>query len=379
MLKKTMAVVSALVVSVAFIMTGCANPGNAGEDSVEEKDLVKVGMVTDSGTIDDKSFNQGTWEGIKAYEEDKKTITTKYQQPEGEAKTDYINAITDLADNGYEIIVTPGYKFETAIYEAQDTFKDTTFIFIDGMPHDEDFKDFKIGENVVSVFFNEHESGFLAGVAAALSSETGKLGFIGGMEIPPVQKFGWGFKAGVKYANDIYGTNAEVAQYIYEGSFNNVSAGQQFASNMFDEGIDVIFAAAGGVGVGVMNETKGRASKGEEVYIVGVDVDQYEQGIYDEENNKSCVLTSATKKLDIATYDYIDAKLKGEFPGGQEIRMGLAEKAVGLPENNPNLSEDIMSKVKEVEQALLDGTVTAPATAEEINTFLGEDFVQVTE
>jgi len=251
-------------------------------------------------------------------------------------------------------------------------FADTTFILIDGEPHSADYSEFRQNENVVSVFFNEHEAGFLAGVAAALSTETNKLGFIGGMKIPAVQKFGWGFVAGVKYANDTYGTTAEVTEYQYQGTFDDTAGGQQLAEGMYDKGVDIIFTAAGGVGVGAINEAKGRAKNGEKVYIVGVDSDQYNDGIYDDEN--SIILTSAVKKVDVAAYDLIDAKLKGEFPGGEKITMTLADGAVGLPEENPNLSDDVYSKTQEAKEALLNGDVVAPSTLEEINEYLGFEF-----
>lgn len=361
MSKRVLALVL-VVMLVGLMVAGCAQ--------TNETEKTKVGMVTDSGTIDDKSFNQGTWEGIKRYETDKGTIETSYQQPDNESETDYINAISDLVDNGYQIIVTPGFKFETAIYKAQDQFKDTTFILIDGEPHSEDYSQFKIGENVVSVFFNEHEAGFLVGVAAALSTETGKLGFVGGMEIPPVQRFGWGYVAGVKYANDNFGTNAEIVDYLYEGSFNNVAGGQQIASGMYDKGIDIIFHAAGGVGVGVFSEAIERATNGQNVWVIGVDADQYEAGRLSADSDKSVTLTSAMKGVDVAAYDYIDAKLNDKFPGGEKITMSLADGAVGIPNENPNLSEDTIAKVEQAKKAVLDGEFTVPATQEELDAYV---------
>lgn len=356
-----------VVMVVGLMIAGCSQAAEATK--------TKVGMVTDSGTIDDKSFNQGTWEGIKKYESDNGTIEATYQQPDNEAETDYLNAISDLVDNGYNIIVTPGYKFETAIYKAQDQYTDTKFILIDGAPNDGDYSTdagptYKTGDNTVAIFFNEHEAGFLVGVAAALSTETGKLGFIGGMEIPAVQKFGWGYLAGVKYANDTFGSNAEVVDYVYEGSFNNVAGGQQLASGMYDKGIDIIFHAAGGVGVGVFSEAIERATNGENVWVIGVDSDQYEQGKLSQDSDRSVTLTSARKGVDVAAYDYIDAALNGSFPGGQTITLSLADGAVGLPEENPNLSADVLAKVDEAKQAVLDGKVIVPSTQEEIDAFL---------
>lgn len=360
-------VASAAVVTTLF--AGCATKGGNQAPGTGTGTATKVGMVTDSGTIDDKSFNQGTWEGIVKYKNDKKNIQEKYLQPSGEQKTDYMNAINDLVDSGYKLIVTPGFKFETAVNEAAPKHKDAAFILIDGQPNNGDGK-FVKHDNVVSVFFNEHEAGFLAGVASALSTKTGKLGFIGGMEIPPVQKFGWGFKAGVHYANKTFGTKAEVADanYIYEGSFTNIPGGKNLAAGMYNRGVDIIFHSAGGVGVGVFNEAKERAEKGQNVFVVGVDVDQYESGKIT--SGKSVTLTSAMKRIDLAAYNYVDAKLNNKFPGGEIITLSLKDNGVGLPEKNPNLSEDVVKKVEQAKKDIVDGKVTVPATEDALKNFL---------
>jgi basic membrane protein A and related proteins len=362
--KRIISLVAAATI-VATLFAGCAAKGGEKASGTG----TKVGMVTDSGTIDDKSFNQGTWEGILQYKKEKKSIQEKYLQPSGEQKTDYINAINDLADSGYKIIVTPGFKFETAVNEASDKHKDATFVLIDGQPHNGDNK-FVKHDNVVSVFFNEHEAGFLAGIASALSTKTGKLGFVGGMKIPPVEKFGWGFKAGVHYANKNLGAKAEIADanYIFEGSFNNIPGGKTLAAGMYNRGVDIIFHAAGGVGVGVFNEAKERAEKGQSVFVVGVDVDQYEAGKIT--SGKSVTLTSAMKRIDVAAYNYIDAKINNKFPGGQVITMSLKDNGVGLPEKNPNLSADIIKKVDQAKKDVVGGKVTVPATEDALKAFL---------
>lgn len=362
---RIMASVLAVTMLATIALTGCGTSKSGGEKT-------KVGMVTDSGTIDDKSFNEGTYQGIIKYKTDKGSIEEKYLQPTGEQETDYINAINDLVDNGYKLIITPGFKFETAINKAAKDHADSAFILIDGQPHlsADDFN-FVKHDNVVSVFFNEHEAGFLAGVAAALSTKTNKLGFIGGMEIPAVQKFGWGYKAGVKYSNDNFGTKAEIINYVYQGTFNDIQAGQTLAAGMYDKGADIVFHAAGGVGVGVFNEAKQRALNGKDVWVIGVDSDQYELGkISKEKDAKSVTLTSAVKKVDVAAYNYIDAKLNNKFPGGEVVTLTLKDGAVGLPETNPNLSKEAIAKIEEAKKALLDGKVKAPSTQEELDAFL---------
>jgi basic membrane protein A len=351
MFKKSMAIVLTLLM-VMGLVAGC---GQSEPQPGATTAGFKVGMVTDAGTIDDKSFNQGTWEGVvRAAEEFK--LETQYLKPAGTTEADYITEIGNLYDAGYKFIVCPGFKFETAIFQAQDKYQDAKFILLDGNPHSGDFNPV-VKENTVAIFFAEHESGFLAGVAAALQLKEGEFGFIGGMEIPAVQKFNWGFQQGVKYANDNFDTNIKINKQnvVYQGSFDNQAAGQQLAAQMYGRGVNAIFAAAGGVGVGVINEAKTRVKAGEEVWVVGVDVDQYADGIYAE--NKSVILTSATKCIDQSAYDMIKAEKEGKFPGGQILVFDAKNNGVGIPDQNPNLSEDVQEKVADIFAKLQSGEI----------------------
>jgi basic membrane protein A len=345
MYKKSLGFLAVLLV-LAMALAGCS----------QQAEGFKVGMITDAGTIDDKSFNQGTWEGVvKAAEE--LGLEYQYLKPAGTTEADYIKEISNMYDAGYKFIVCPGFKFETAIFQAQDKYPDAKFVILDGNPHAGDFVPV-VKENTVSIFFAEHESGFVAGVAAALQLKDAEMGYIGGMEIPAVQKFNWGFQQGIKYANENLGTNIVMKpeNVIYQGSFDNVAAGQQLAAQMFDKGVDVIFCAAGGVGIGAINEAKARAKAGEEVWIVGVDVDQYAEGIY--EGEKSIILTSAMKCIDQAAYDMIMAENKGQFPGGQTLVFDAKNNGVGIPKENPNLSKEVQDKVAEIFEKLKSGEIT---------------------
>lgn len=346
MLKKTVGILLALLV-IIFMVTGCFDK--------KKSSGLKVGMVTDAGTIDDKSFNQGTWEGVQKAAK-MFGLDIKYLKPSGTTEADYMKEIGNLYDAGYKFIVCPGFKFETAIYQAQEKYPDAKFVLIDGNPHAGDYVPV-IGENTVSIFFAEHESGFMAGFATAMQLEEGEVGFIGGMEIPPVQKFNWGFQQGVKYANENMGTNViiKAENVVYQGSFDNVAAGQQLAAKMYDKGVKAIFCAAGGVGVGAINEAKSRAKAGEEVWIIGVDVDQYAEGIY--EDNNSIILTSAMKCIDQAAYDMIEAEKDGEFEGGRVIVFDAKNNGIGIPEENPNLDEDVQAYAEEIFEKIQSGEI----------------------
>ncbi|WP_195932326.1 BMP family lipoprotein [Turicibacter sanguinis] len=353
----------AMCATVGLTACGGAEEAKTETPQTGNQTTVKVGMMTDSGTIDDKSFNQGTWAGIQQYAADHTGVEVKYVQPGGEAKEDYLSAADNLIMSGNQIIVAPGFKFEKAINELQVANPDTKFIILDGQPAE-------MAENTVAIYFAEQEAGFLAGVAAALQTQTGKVGFIGGMKIPAVEKFGFGYVAGVAYANATYGLEVEVADYLYNGTFTDVQGGQAQAGGMYDKGIDIVFVAAGGVGNGVINEAKTRAEAGEEVYVIGVDVDQYEEGVMS--NGKSVILTSAIKRIDNAAYENIDAFVNGNFPGGQVITMDAKTNGIGLPEVNPNLTEDTTTKTNEVFEAIKAGTVVAPTSAEELELMLAE-------
>ena len=341
--------VACLLLTSAVFASGSGDKGTA-------KKAMKVGMVTDAGTIDDKSFNQGTWEGIVRAQKEL-GVEIKYLKPVGTTEADYVKEISNLYDSGYKFIVCPGFKFETAIFKSQNKYPDAKFVLIDGNAHPADSYDPQNGPNTIGILFAEQEAGFAAGVAAALQLKTGRFGFIGGMEIPAVQKFNWGWQQGIKYANENLGTKIELHQedFIYQGTFSDIAAGQQIAASMFDRGVTCIHAAAGGVGVGVINETKARRQVGKDVWVVGVDVNQYNEGLLPD--GKSAVLTSAMKYIDRAAYDMIKEALNGTFKGGRSLLMTAKEDAVGIPAENPNLAPDVQKKVNEIYQKIKAGSI----------------------
>jgi len=347
---KTVLKTAVLVLSVCLICS-CTESKEAA------KKTMKVGMVTDAGTIDDKSFNQGTWEGIVRAEKDL-GVEIKYLKPVGTTEADYVKEISNLYDSGYKFIVCPGFKFETAIFKGQTKYSDAQFVLLDGNAHPADSYDPQNGPNTVGIIFAEQEAGFTAGLAAALQLKKGRFGFIGGMEIPAVQKFNWGWQQGIIYANENLGTDIEMhpEDFVYQGTFTDIAAGQQIAASMFDRGVICIHAAAGGVGVGVINETKARRQVGKDVWVVGVDVDQYNEGLL--LDGKSVVLTSAMKYIDRAAYDMIKAALDGTFKGGRSLLLTAKQDAVGIPSENPNLSDEVQKQVDDIYQKIKSDAIT---------------------
>ncbi len=348
-MKKTIAIVlmAAVVLMAVFSQGGTESTTTA----------LKVGMVTDSGTIDDRSFNQGTWEGVAAAAADL-GLESMYLRPSGTTTTDYLTAITDLYDQGYRFVACPGYLFAEAVAAAQEQFDDLNLVIID------DALSAGIGDKTVAIIFKEQEAGFMAGVATALKLQTGKVGFVGGLEIPAVQKFNWGFQQGITYANENMGTSIAMnpEDFVYSGSFADLALGQQLANTMYARGVNAIFAAAGGTGVGVINEAKNRRLSGQDVWVIGVDVDQYSVG--DMGNGQSAVLTSAMKDVAGVAYDMVTALDNGTYPGGQLLTLGVADDRAGIPASNPNLTPEIEAEVAGVAELIKSGAIVVADTAD---------------
>lgn len=345
------------------VLTGCGASEEQTETTHSKFEMIdtdlNVGMITDAGTIDDRSFNQGSWEGIKY------TVkNSKYLKPSGQTDADYLESMTNLYDAGYKFMVLPGYKFERALGISQHKYPDAKFVILDGQPCDEE-GNYVVADNTVSIFFAEEQSGFLAGVAAAVELQESKFGFIGGMKLPAVERFNWGFQQGVTYANEQLGTNISLEEenIVYQGDFNDKAGGQQVAAQMYDRGVKVIFTAAGGTGIGAITEAKSRAANGDDsVFVIGVDVDQYADGIYDAETNASVILTSAMKYIDQAAHDIIVSEVEGHFPGGETLTYSVKNNGVGLPAENPNLSEETLKVVNDIYTKIQSGEIIVAAT-----------------
>ncbi len=293
------------------------------EEVVTESEPAEEGyelaMITDSGEIDDKSFNQGTWEGIIAFAE-ANGLTYKYYKPTEVSDNAYLAAIDLAVQGGASVVVTPGFLFEPAIYDAQDKYPDIKFILLDGTPHTADWSTFRIEGNVYSIFYAEQQSGFLAGYAAVKEGYT-KLGFMGGMAVPAVIRFGYGFVQGAEYAAAEMGVESVEVMYHYTGDFMATPKNQTTAATWFNEGTEVIFAAGGKVGNSVMAAAEAAGTK-----VIGVDVDQSAES--------DTVITSAKKELAVSVQAGLQGYLDGNFKGGVSETLDITVDAVGLPMDN---------------------------------------------
>jgi basic membrane protein A and related proteins len=291
-----------------------------GTPTPEDPSNFKIAMITDVGDIDDKSFNQGTWEGIVEYAE-ANNKTHDYYRPAAQSTADYVDTIELAIEDGARIIVTPGFLFEEAIFLVQDEFPEVYFILIDGTPHNADYSEFKTASNTLSILFKEHESGWLAGYSVVKDGLT-ELGFIGGMAVPAVVRFGVGFVAGAYYAAAEEGLDDfefPAAYYDYLGSFAPSDETKTKAASWYNSGVQAIHAAAGGAGNSVMLAASELTNK----WVVGVDIDQ--------SNQSTRVITSALKGLGVAVQSALADIYASEFVGGYSLNLGAAENAVGIP------------------------------------------------
>ena len=311
---------------------------------VEELPAISIGLCTDTGGVDDKSFNQGTWEGVKRYAKDHKLDKDAIQYVQATSDADYIPQLTTFSEAGKDLIVAPGFLFKDAITQVAKDFPEQKFLFID---------DVSDAPNVCSAVFAEHEGSFLVGMAAGLKADAEgkkKVGFVGGMDFETIQKFEAGYEQGVHAVNpDI----EVVVEYV--GAFDKPEDAQAIATKMFDNGCYIIYHAAGSSGNGVIKEAKDRALNGEDVWVIGVDRDQYEEGIY--KDDKSVILTSMVKRVDNASYIIATEVAKDEFKGGVRT-FGLKEDGVALPDKNPNLKDEWVEAIKEKAADIISGKLT---------------------
>ena len=330
-----------LVVALAF--TSCAKK-EAAAPAAPAAPAFKVGLVTDLGGIDDKSFNQGTWEGIVRFGTENGYVQgTDFKYLQSAAEADYVPNLSTFADEKLDLIVAPGFLFEKAMGEVADKYPTQKLLVIDTV----------VGKpNVVSAVFSEHEGSFLVGVAAGLKAKAdGKkvLGFIGGMQFPLIERFQAGFEQGVKA---VYPEAKILVDYA--GDFCAPDKGQAIAQKQYNAGAYVIFHAAGGTGNGMIKEAKERSEKGDVRWAIGVDKDQYTDGVY---GDKSAVLTSMMKRVDVAAYEVAKLAKAGQFPGGTTMVFSLKNGGVGVPEANPNLSAEIVAQVKDFAGKIASGAL----------------------
>ena len=300
----------------------------------------ELALITDVGTIDDKSFNQGSWEGLLDYAEEHK-VSHKYYKPAEKSDEACLDAIALAVKGGAKVIVVPGFLFTNPIGVAQDKYPEVKFVFIDGAPEVD--KKVVIGKNVRSIFFAEEQAGYLAGYAAVKDGYT-KLGFMGGIAVPPVVRFGYGFVQGVDAAAKELNLTDAAITYTYVGNFDASPENQAVAASWYSEGVEVIFGCGGGVGNSVMKAAEASGAK-----VIGVDVDQSAES--------KTVITSATKNLGKAVYDSIESVYNDKFEGGVAVNLDAAVEGVQLPMKTSKFVKFTQKDYDAVFAQLVDGSI----------------------
>jgi len=341
------------VVSLAALtFAACSSRTSNSSSSSESSDsAVKAAIITDVGGVDDRSFNQSAWDGLTAWgEENGLKENTDYTYFQSASESDYVTNLDSAVSGGYNLVFGIGFALESAIAEVAPNNPDTNYVIVDSVVADQD--------NVVSVGFADHEASYLAGVAAAKSTKSNHIGFIGGMEGVIIDRFEAGFVAGAKSVNPDIKVTID-----YAGSFADAAKGQTLAAAQYAAGADVIFHASGGTGNGVFaaakaeNETRNEADK---VWVIGVDRDQSAEGDYTSKDGKDSnfVLASTLKQVGTSVKDIANKALAGEFPGGEILQFTLADGGVDLAETN--LSDEASEAVATAKKAILDGEVSVP-------------------
>ncbi len=349
-MKKLLALL--LVLVLVFSVVACSKPAeeNKKEEAQEEakESSIKVGFITDTGGIDDKSFNQSTWEGIQKFQKDAGLKEEDVSFLQSNTEADYNPNIAQLADKKLNVIVAAGFKFTDAIKQAASDYPEQHFLLIDSVVD---------APNVISAVFAENEGSYLVGLAAGLKMKAaGKTvaGFVGGEDFDLIQKFEAGFEQGVKAIDPNFEVKVE-----YAGSFVDAAKGQTVATKLYDAGAYVIYHAAGNAGNGVIKEAKDRVQSGKDVWACGVDRDQYEEGVY--ADGKSVILTSMLKRVDTAAYDVCKLESENKFKGGVMV-FSLENNGVSLPAENPNLEAEWVKTIDEYKQKIINKEIEVGVT-----------------
>lgn len=352
-MKKLYFVMAALIVA-SLVLSACGGGGAAGGDAI------KVGQVTDLGGIDDKSFNAGAYAGIEKAMADF-GVEGKYL--ESTQQSDYNKNIQQLVDEGTDLIITVGFLLGVDTAVAAKANPETKFAIVDYAYPDCFGTDFVEGQtcgsatempNVLGLTFATDQAAFLAGYAAAASTQTGKVATFGGINIPPVSIFMIGFEKGVQYYNAQKGTNVEVLGWNTEagdgsftGNFESLDDGRSFAESFVQEGADIIMPVAGPVGLGSAAYCQETGS----CKIIGVDVDWTVSAA----EYTDVILTSVLKNVNVAVYESSKAVVEGTFAGG--VYSGtLANGGVGLAAVS-GASDELNAEIEAAKQGIIDGSI----------------------
>ena len=324
---------------------GSASSAKSGSTTTAKSDL-KVGLITDVGGIHDHSFNETSWKGL---EKAKTDFGVEINYLESKTDADYSSNIESFVDEDYDLIVCVGFKLAEATKKAAESHPDKKFAIID------DASNASL-PNVTCLTFKQEQASYLVGYVAGLVTKKNNVGFVLGMASEMMNKFGYGYLAGVYAANP-----KATVQQIDANNFADPAIGKTSATTMITNGADVIFHAAGGTGVGVI-----QACQENKISAIGVDTDQSSLA-------PDTVITSAMKRVDNAVYDSVKQLVDGTLKGG-EVVYDLSKGGVDIAPTTKLLSEDVLKKVEEVKAKILSGEIVVPGTKAEFEKEYGDKY-----
>ena len=324
---------------------GSASSTQSGSTTTAKSDL-KVGLITDVGGIHDHSFNETSWKGL---EKAKTDFGVEINYLESKTDADYSSNIESFVDEDYDLIVCVGFKLAEATKKAAESHPDKKFAIID------DASNASL-PNVTCLTFKQEQASYLVGYVAGLVTKKNNVGFVLGMASEMMNKFGYGYLAGVYAANP-----KATVQQIDANNFADPAIGKTSATTMITNGADVIFHAAGGTGVGVI-----QACQENKISAIGVDTDQSSLA-------PDTVITSAMKRVDNAVYDSVKQLVEGTLKGG-EVVYDLSKGGVDIAPTTKLLSEDVLKKVEEVKAKILSGEIVVPGTKAEFEKEYGDKY-----
>lgn len=343
----------AVAVFAGLGLAGCGggsstsdSSSDSGSSSTDSKASYKLEMITDTGGVNDQSFNQLSWAGLQQLNEEK-GWEVSYLESKQEA--DYATNLDKAVDDGSNLIWGVGFAMADAVEKSAQQNPDVQFAIVDNANASD-------VSNLTGVQFRAQEPSFMVGYIAACFTKTGKVGFVGGVSSDVIDQFEFGYKGGVAYANSTKGTSVEV-QAQYAESFSDSAKGKSITQKMFSDGCDIVFHAAGGVGTGVIE-----AAKEANQYAIGVDMDQS----YLAEDN---VITSALKRVDVAVVDVSTRIESGDLEGGTTISLGMTEDCVGIPEGHDIIGDEIYNEAVEIGEKIKSGDIKPPANESELSSF----------
>ena len=356
---------------IATLLVGCGGAKTeeapAATEAVATEDGMKIAIVSSPSGVDDGSFNQNNYEGILAFIEANPGATVTPVKEETGDVAAAVQAVADIVAD-YDAIVCCGFQFAGIATIAEEN-PDVSFILVDTYPSDAEGNEVEVA-NIYAMQFKEQESGFCAGIAAALETKTGKVAVVNGIAYTSNVNYQYGFECVVNYANKNYGTTAEcveLASYAgtdvtganvggnYIGNFNDEATGKVVAEALIGEGVDMIFVAAGASGNGVLTACK----EAEGVYYLGCDVDQYDDGANGDAN---VIMTSALKVMDMNVELQLTNILNGTFAGANAL-LGADTYSTGFvsEEGRHQMQEDTVTKVAEAFEKVVSGEVVPAA------------------